>query len=75
MPSFKASNFWKLGDDFGPNSWCSNAMLIIKIFLLFNLRVVLGGARGGLGGYSTPLEHASPPLEGESNSFRDVWHL
>ena len=30
-----------------------------------------GGARGGLGGYSPPLEHASPLSEGETRFFGD----
>ena len=29
-----------------------------------------GGAGGGLGGYSPPWEHASPPSEGEKRFFR-----
>ena len=29
-----------------------------------------GGARGGLGGYSPPSEHASPPSEGEKRFCR-----
>ena len=29
-----------------------------------------GGARGGLGGYSPPSEHAIPPSEGEKRFFR-----
>ena len=34
-----------------------------------------GGARGGLGGYSTPSEHAGTPSEGESDFFGYFWHL
>ena len=34
-----------------------------------------GRARGGLGGYSPPSEHASPPSEGEKGFFGDFWHL
>ena len=29
-----------------------------------------GGARGGLGAIAPPLEHASPPSEGEKRFFR-----
>ena len=28
-----------------------------------------GSARGGLGGYSPPSEHANPPSEGENRFF------
>ena len=35
---------------------------------------VWGGARGGLGGYSPPLEHASPPLESEKR-FWDIFGI
>ena len=37
--------------------------------------ITRGGARGGLGGYSPPSEHASPRSEGESDFFVDFWQL
>ena len=39
-----------------------------------SLQLVLrGGARGGLGGYSPPSEHASPPSEGEKRFFSEIF--
>ena len=34
-----------------------------------------GGARGRLGGYSPPSEHASPRRKLNSDVFGDFWHL
>ena len=40
------------------------------VSLLYSSVVSPGVAPGGLGGYGSPLEHASPPSEGETRLFR-----
>ena len=40
------------------------------LFYLFR-----GGARGGLGGYNPPSEHASPRRKVKSDFFGDFWPL
>ena len=46
------------------------------LYLLFLFTRVSGrgGARGGLGGYSPPSEHASPPSEGEMH-FLEIFGI
>ena len=49
-------------------SWLLCPLTVDQIsWILLDAR---GGARGGLGGYSPPSEHASPPSEGEKRFCR-----
>ena len=45
------------------------------LYLLYLEASNRGGAGGGLGGYSSPSEHASPLLESEEQFYGDFWHL
>ena len=49
--------------------------LLVACTLASTSPIVSGSVRGGLGGYSTPSEHASPPSEGECDCFGDFSHL